>query len=124
MLSEINIPKGFVMYTPHVSTVLKAFIYVVAILLALCCIGAIVGFAFAGQVSGFPLAELSSNLCYIATVLLVIHLITFCFVLLFQMRRLFNYTGYIVLSLIATISYVGAWFATPALSHYITGLFH
>lgn len=123
MLDEINISKGFVMYTPHVSTVLKAFIYVVAILLALSCIGAVVGFAFAGQVSGFPLADLSQNLCYFATILLVIHLITFCFVLLFQMRRLFDYTGYVVLSLIATISYVVAWLATPALSHYITGLF-
>ena len=123
MLGEINIPKGFVMYTPHVSSVLKAFIYVVAILLALCCIGAVVGFAFAGKVAGFPLADLSTNLCYIATVLLVVHIITFCFVLLFQMRRLFDYAGYVILSLVATCSYVVAWLASPTFAHLFTGLF-
>ena len=123
MLSEINVSKGFVMYTPHVSTVLKAFIYVVVILLALCSIAAIVGFVYAGQSGDAAITDLSQNLCYFATILLVIHLITFCLVLLFQMRRLFDYTGYVVLSLIATISYVVAWLATPALSHYITGLF-
>lgn len=110
------------MYTPHVSTVLKVFIYAVVILLALSCIGAVVGFVFAGKVTDFPLTDLSQNLCYFATVLLVIHLITFCLVLIFQLTRLYNYAGYLILSLIATIGYVVAWLASPAFAQQVINI--
>ena len=123
MLSEINISKGFVMYTPHVSTVLKAFIYVVVILLALCSIAAIVGFVYAGQSGDAAITDLSQNLCHIGTILLVVHLITFCFVMIFQLTRLYEYIGYAILSFIATLSYVCAWLASPAFVNQVISVF-
>lgn len=111
------------MNTPHISTVLKTFIYAVVILLILCNIAAIVGFVYAGQSGDIAITDLSQNLCYVATILLVVHLITFCFVMIFQLTKLYDYIGYAVLSFIATVGYVGAWLASPAFVNQIISLF-
>ena len=111
------------MNTPHISTVLKTFIYAVVILLALCSIAAIVGFVYAGQSGDLAITDLSQNLCHIATILLVVHLIAFCFVMIFQLTKLYDYIGYAILSFIATLGYVGAWLASPAFVDKVINVF-
>ena len=116
--------KGCNMYTSNGSSVLKTFVYGVAALLAACSILAIVGFAFADKLPGLALMELSQNLCYIAAILIFVQAICFCLVMIFQLTKLYNYIGYIILSLIATISYVLAWFASPYFAPYFAQFFN
>ncbi len=111
------------MYTSRGTSILKIFIYAIVILLALCSIMTAVGFVFADKLPQFPLADVSKYLCYIATVLLFVHITNFVFVIIFQIRKLYNYLGYVILSFVAIISYIAAWFTTPSLFHYILSLF-
>jgi hypothetical protein len=106
------------MFTSNGSSVLKAFVYGVVAVLAACSILAIVGFIFAGHLPGLAIVELSHNLCYIAAILLFVHAICFCFVMIFQFTKLYEYVGYIILSFVATLSYVIAWLASPSFVHH------
>ena len=105
------------MYTSRVSTVLKTFVYCVVVFLALISISACLGFIFADKLTFLPfnVVDVCQKMCTVATVLLAIHIISFCCVLLFQIARLSNWLGYVILSLIAILGYIAAWLTTPAL---------
>ena len=111
--------------SPSVSTVLKTFVYSIVVLLILCCGAATLGFLFADQLAFLPfgVVDVCMKLCTVATVLLVIHLISFVLVTIFQIARLTDWLGYIILSLFAICLYLEAWLSTPELFEFSKNLF-
>ena len=105
------------MYTTDLSRTLKTFVYAIVILLILCSGIATLGFMFADMLTFLPfsMVDFCVALCAIANVLLITHIITFVFVLIFQIARLTDWFGYIVMSAIAIFCYIEAWLSTPEL---------
>ena len=113
------------MYTTDLSRTLKTFVYAIVILLILCSGIATLGFMFADMLTFLPfsMVDFCVALCAIANVLLITHIITFVFVLIFQIARLTDWFGYIVLSLFAIGGYIEAWFTTPERFEFSKNLF-
>ena len=103
------------MYTSHVSLVLKAFVYCMVLALAICSLAACLGFVFADKIAFLPVVDICKTLCTISTVLLVIHCICFGLVVVCQIARIYEWLGYMALSLLAICCYIAAWLTTPEL---------
>ena len=94
------------MYSSRISSVLKGFIYVVVVLLALCSIAATLCLVFADEITFMPATDVAGKLLSVATVLLVVHAITMVMVVIFQIAKLTDYLPYLFLSLVAIIAYL------------------
>ena len=107
------------MYFSYVSTVTKRFVYALVILFALCSILGAVGYIFSDYIPYVNAPEISEKLGFLATILMCVNIVFFVLLVIFRLARLHTHLGYIILTLIAIISYLVMLFSSPELYYVI-----
>ncbi len=98
------------MYTSRLGSVLKGFIYSIAVLLGVCSLGASFGFIFKDMLPNLPIEDIANRLTYAATIFLSVEIIILPLLTIFQIGRLRSYLGYYVISLISIALYIAMWY--------------
>ena len=101
------------MYTSYLSSLLKAFVFTIVLLLLFCSLASCFGFIFADKLPALPIVDICKVLCTVSTILLALQVICFALVVITQIFWITSWFGYMALSGVAVLSYIAALLTSP-----------